>query len=125
GARVETSVRVLDLHAASPSAMLEIAGGVLHDISIHQARVAQVPLDGVYLAEAGRIWTQGGVSGGAIVREIAGVPVHDLEDAAEVLARIPDDERFVVRWHPASSPSRGTESAVRMERELFPARACR
>lgn len=124
GKRVEVSIPVQDLHAAVATTMLEIGGGVVHDLSLHQARGVQTAKTGVYLAESGRMWAEAGVAEGARITHVDGAAIADLAAFEAAVAPLPDDAVFVVRWHPASRPSQQVETAVRMDRRWFPLRRC-
>lgn len=124
GGRVELSIAVRDLHAAVAGPMLEVGGGVVHDLSFHQARVTQIPKTGVFLAESGRMWAEAGVAEGARITHVDGQEVADLAAFEARVAALPDEAVFVVRWHPFARPSQQVESAVRMDRKWFPTRRC-
>ncbi len=124
GARVSAAVPVRDLHTAVATSMLELGGGVVHDLSFHQARTSQIAKTGVFLAEAGRMWAEAGVAEGARITSVNGVEVADLAAFEAALSGVPDDGVFVVRWHPSARPSQQVESAVRMDRKWFPVRRC-
>lgn len=124
GKRVTASVAVRDLHQAVATTMLELGGGVVHDLSLHQARITQTATSGVFLAESGRMWAEAGVPEGARITSVDGVEVADLAAFEAAVAPVVDDQVFVVRWHPYARPSSQVESAVRMDRRWFPVRRC-
>jgi S1-C subfamily serine protease len=124
GKRVTATIPVRDLHASVATSMLELGGGVLHDLSLHQARITQIPRTGVFLAESGRMWSEAGVAEGARITSVNGAEVADLAAFEAVMSTLVDDDLFVVRWHPFSRPSQQLETAVRMDRKWFPVRRC-
>ena len=65
-------VPVLDLHAITPSAYLEVGDCTLNDLSYQQARNHAIPLGGAYVASAGYMLDRAGIPTGAVITEVAG-----------------------------------------------------
>lgn len=123
---VETAVTlaVEDLGGLVPSRLLEVGGGVLHDLSIHQARLSQVPVRGVYVADPGRSLRAAGLGEGAVLIAAEGRPLAGLADLEAVLATVPDRAPIRLRWYSLVRPQQVAEAAVRMDRRWFPVRSC-
>jgi S1-C subfamily serine protease len=122
GQPVELQLTVEDLHALVPSRLLEVGGATLHGVSIHQARASGLPVQGVYVADPGRMFSALGE--GAVLVEADGAPLQRLQDLEAVLAARGDRETLAVRWFTLSRPQQPVESAVRMDRRWFGARTC-
>jgi S1-C subfamily serine protease len=125
GATVATEVQVDDLHALVPSALLEIGGAVIHDLSLHQARASQIAVRGAVLADDGRMFERAGIPTSSVLVEVGGIEVAGVVDLAAQLALIPDGQAFNVRSFRLSQPQLSIESSVLMDRRWFPARVCR
>ncbi len=124
GEAVEVEVEVGDLHALVPDRYLELGGGVLHDLSIHQARAMQVPVRGVYVADNGWSWERDGIAPKAILVEADGKPLDGLASLREHLASVPDGAPVTFRWYAQGAPRQLYTTAVRTDRRWFPARVC-
>jgi S1-C subfamily serine protease len=122
GRPVELQLTVEDLHALVPSRLLEVGGALLHGVSIHQARASGLPVQGVYVADAGRMFAA--LGDGAVLIEADGAPIQTLADLEGTLAGKGDRDTVRVRWFTLSRPQQPVESAVRMERRWFAARTC-
>jgi pro-apoptotic serine protease NMA111 len=114
-----------DLTDLVPDELVELGGGTVHDLSIHQARSAQIPLRGAYVADAGQVLRSGGVSDGKVIVEIDGQPVSNLADFIAAISRIPDGAPFAARFYAVDRPQQVGVSSVRMNRQWFPVRHCR
>lgn len=124
GERARADAKVGDLWAIVPSRLLELGGGVVHDLSFHQARPAGVPIRGVYVADAGRSLGAAGVSAGSVIVQADGAPVNDLDDLVAAVERHADGDLLRVRAYGLSRPQQVGESAVRLDRRWFPVRLC-
>jgi S1-C subfamily serine protease len=119
GRPLTVHARVADLHAISPSNYLEVGGAILHELSYQRARNPQVPLTGVYVANAGYLFAALDLDRGAVIRAIAGVPTPDLAAAETVLAGLPHGLPFMVRWIDLEQPTREHVNVVTMDRRWF------
>ncbi|MEZ4235399.1 MAG: trypsin-like peptidase domain-containing protein [Myxococcota bacterium] len=120
----EVGVTVADLGAAVPHALLELGGGEVHDLSLHQARRASVPLRGVYVANAGLALRAADVDAGSVIVEADGAPVDTLADLEAALARTPDGDVVRLRTFSLERPQQVAEAALRVDRAWFPLRRC-
>lgn len=124
GKALDVPLRVADLHAATPSAYLEIGGDVLHDLSFQQARNHLLPLRGVYVAAASYGLRHGGVPAEARIDNVAGEDTPNLAALEAILNRLPANARVPVRFVTLDEPNRPKVGAWRIDRTLFPAQHC-
>ncbi|KAK9816755.1 hypothetical protein WJX72_004724 [[Myrmecia] bisecta] len=95
GVHITARIQVQDLHAVTPSSMLEIAGASIHALSYQQARNHRAQVGQVYIAETGYLFGRAAVPKYAILTSLAGQATPDLETFARVLrsqaagARVP------------------------------------
>jgi pro-apoptotic serine protease NMA111 len=121
----EIEVEVSDLHAVTPDAFLQIGDAVLHDLSYQQARHLNAPLEGVYIANPGYMFSAAAMPRGAVILEANGVPTPDLDALLEILKPIPDRGRVAVRFFEFDNPRSTRLRSVRVDRRWFPAVLCR
>ncbi|MBL9105430.1 MAG: trypsin-like peptidase domain-containing protein [Myxococcales bacterium] len=110
---------VQDLHAITPASFLECGGGVLHDLSYQRARNPQVPLVGVYVANAGYMLAPLELERGAVIRSIGGKPTPDLAAAEALLSALPDGTKTTVRYYDLEAPTRERVAVITMDRRWF------
>ena len=125
GKPIDIEVSVMDLHAATPSEYVEFAGDILHALSYQQARNNNIPVQGVYLADAGYAFRHGGVSDGARIDAINGQATPTVDALWEVLSGLADGARVEVRWVRLDEPRRTQVAAIVVDRHLFPMRRCK
>jgi len=119
GEPLRVSPVVHDLHAVTPASFLEVGGGVLHDLSYQRARNPQVPLRGVYIANAGYLLAPLELERGAVLLAIAGQPTPDLAAAEAVLAGLPGGAKVPVRYYDLEAPTRERVAVITMDRRWF------
>ncbi len=124
GQPVTLDLTVGDLHAITPSEILEVGGGTVHALSYHQARTQQLAVEGLYLAEPGYIFGRAGIPTHAVIRELNGVPVTTVHAFSEAMATLDTDASFSVRWHRRGRARQLAETAVRMDRQWAGQRLC-
>ena len=122
---LERTVAVDDLYAITPDEYLEIGDAVLHNLSYQQARHMNVPITGVYLANAGYIFGAADISRGAVITEFAGKAIANLDDLAKVITGFADGDRAIVRYFKFDDVSVSQVQSVRIDRRWFPARRCK
>jgi hypothetical protein len=84
GGKRKVTLAVDDLHAITPADYLEIGDGVLHTLSWQMARHMNVPISGVYVANPGYMLGVAGIPRGAVLTELDGKPLKNLDDALEI-----------------------------------------
>jgi len=124
GQRVTEHLRVSDLHAISPDRFIQFGDGILHDLSYQQARHYNRPLSGVYVANPGYLLSKAAVPRGAIITEIDGVLVDDIDDLEGRLAELADGDRVTLRFATIEDPHNSTVRSVQIDRTWFPASRC-
>ena len=124
GEIVDVEITVADLHAVTPAEYVEVGGGVLHTVSLQQARNNHIPPRGVYLAWSGYMWGIGGLFEGALIHSVDGADVDTLDALWTTLSRIPDGERVTVRFSDIMTPLEEHITVVRMDRRWHPMLRC-
>ena len=124
GRSLTEEVVVGDLHAVSPAEFLEFGDAIVHDLSYQQARHYNRSIDGVYVANPGYMLSRAAIPRGAVVSEVAGKPVADIEDLKKLLATLADGDRATFRYNTIDDPRNSIVRSVEMERTWFPARHC-
>ncbi len=99
GVELTFRVPVVDLHALTPSTLLESSGAVFHDISFTQSRNGNLEVGcGVYVAYAGFSFDLGGVRSHCVVTKVGGIATRCLDDMRRALTAKGDGETTVVRY---------------------------
>jgi S1-C subfamily serine protease len=124
GRRITEDVLVGDLHAVSPAEFLEFGDAIVHDLSYQQARHYNRRIEGVYVANPGYMLSRAAVPRGAVISEVAGEPVANIEDLKARLATLADGDRATFRYNTIDDPRNSIVRSVEMERTWFPARHC-
>lgn len=124
GERVDVDLTVGDLHAITPDRFLEVGGGVLHPLSYHQARVMQVPVKGISVAQTGYLFDDAGIPSQAILIELDNEPIASLEDLDAKLAAKRNGDAFRFRYYVRGRPQSTWVRSGKMNRQWFPQRLC-
>lgn len=111
-----------DLHALSPSAYVEVGGGVVHELSYQQARNHAVPVGGVYVAEPG--YALSGIPAASLIRAVDGHEVADLDAFERAFAGIAQGRSVPLRYVELANPRVEQVGVVRADRRWFPMRRC-
>jgi S1-C subfamily serine protease len=118
GQRVELDLEVRDLHNLIPHAWIELGLGVFHAVPYQTAHKHNIPLRGVYVAQAGFVFGEA-VKSDAVILGVNGNACNDLRSLEDALQQIPEKEYFSVSWMlPKSATERKRrESLVKMQRQ--------
>jgi S1-C subfamily serine protease len=115
---------VQDLHAITPDEYLEIGDGVLHTLSWQMARHMNVPIAGVYVANPGYMFGSAGIPRGAVLTELDGKPVTNLDEAMALIGALGHRQRVTVRYFTMEETRSLQLTTLRIDRAWFPARHC-
>lgn len=115
---------VQDLHAVTPDEYLEIGDGVLHTLSWQMARHMNVAIEGVYVANPGYMFGSAGIPRGAVLTELDGKPLIDLDDALDVFSKLGHGQRATLRYFTMEDSRTLQLTSLRIDRAWFPARHC-
>ena len=124
GQPYEARLKVQDLHSITPDAYLEVGEAVLHTLSYQEARHFHRAVAGVFVASPGYSLDAGGVPRGALITEVDGHPVANLDALIELLRPLPEGARVHVRYVTLDDPRNSQLRTVRLDRTWFPARRC-
>jgi S1-C subfamily serine protease len=124
GGKRKVSLTVQDLHAITPDAYLEIGDGVLHTLSWQMARHMNVPISGVYVANPGYMLGVAGIPRGAVLTELDGKPLANLDDALAIFSTLGHGQRATVRYFTMEDSRTLKLTSIRINRAWFPARHC-
>jgi len=125
GRPLDVKLNVGDLHAITPDRYLSFGGAVLHDLSYQQARHLNRPLQGVYVAQPGYVFSTAGLPVGAVIVELDNQPVTNIDEFEKILEHLGDGDQVIVRYFTFSETFRMHVSIMRMDRRWFAAEKCR
>jgi S1-C subfamily serine protease len=124
GEPIALTVQVGDLHAITPDDFLEVGRAVLHDVSFQQARNHGIPVRGVYVATSGYWLANSGIDDGALITEVDGVAVPNLDAFAAELAKKADGQRIRLRTHPVEQHRQESIAIATVDRRWNPVQRC-
>ena len=124
GRSIVTDVRVDDLHAITPDEYLEFGDAILNKLSYQQARHYNRSPDGVYVANPGYLLSKSAIPRGAVIVEMDGDAISDLDDFEAALNDLADGERALVRYVTMENPQNSIVRLLQMDRTWYPARRC-
>ena len=125
GDSTTVSVAVADLHAISPAEFLDFGDGIVHDLSYQQARHYNREIDGVYVANPGYMFSRAAIPRGAVITEVSGERVSNIDDLETQLAGLGDGDRATFRYNTIEDPRNSIVRSVEMDRTWFPAQRCK
>ena len=118
------TILVDDLHAITPDEYIEFGDAIVNRLSYQQARHYNRKIEGVYVANAGYILSRAAIPRGAVIYEMNGTPIADLDDFESALDQLADGERATVRYINMENSKNSTVRVLEMDRVWFPARRC-
>jgi len=124
GGTRRVTLPVQDLHAVTPADYLEIGDGVLHTLSWQMARHMFMPVSGVYVANPGYMLGVAGIPRGAVLTELDGKPLRNLDDALAIFSAMGHGQRATVRYFTMEDTRTLQLTSIRVDRAWFPARHC-
>ena len=125
GKRIVSVIRVDDLHAITPDEYLQFGDGTVNRLSYQQARYYNLPAAGVYVANPGYLLSKAAIPRGAVIIEMDGEPIVDLDDFEAALNQLADGERAKVRYVDMENPQNSVVRLLEMDRTWFPAERCK
>jgi S1-C subfamily serine protease len=125
GQELERTLPVGDLNALAPDEYIEFGDAVLHNLSYQQARHMNLPVVGVYVANAGYVFGAAGVPRGAVITHFAGTGIGNLDDLAHALGALADGDHATVRYLTVEDTSGPQQRSVIIDRTWYPTRRCR
>ena len=124
GRKIVQTIRVDDLHSITPDEYIEFGDAIVNRLSYQQARHYNRKAEGVYVANAGYLLSKSAIPRGAVIYEMDGAPIADLDDFEAALDKLADGERATVRYINMENPQNETVRVLEMDRVWFPARRC-
>ncbi len=115
---------VQDLRDITPSDYLEIGDGVLHTLSWQMARHMNVPVAGVYVANPGYTFGTADIPRGAVLTELNGQPLANLDDVRKLIATLGHRQRVTVRFFTPEETRAPQLKTLRIDRAWFPVSHC-
>lgn len=124
GAPREVEILVGDLHALTPTRYVEVAGGLVHALSLQKARAYNARPGRPVVASDRWMFDRAGVPKSALIRSVGEHKTPTLDAFWEAVQALPDGARVPVRWSALNHASRSSVAVVTMDRALFPLRLC-
>jgi S1-C subfamily serine protease len=124
GRSLTATIVVDDLHAITPDEYIEFGDAIVNRLSYQQARHYNRAAKGVYVANPGYILSRAAIPRGAVIVEMGGEPVEDLDEFEAALNDLADGERSLVRYVTMENPQNSIVRLLEMDRVWFPAQRC-
>jgi S1-C subfamily serine protease len=125
GEPLDLTMTIGDLNQVTPADYIEFGSSVVHRLSFQQARHYNTPIEGVYVANPGYTLATAGIPRGAVIKELNGTAMHDLDDFERALTHLGDGDRMALRFYTPDDPQRTALQVARMDRRWFPAMRCK
>jgi pro-apoptotic serine protease NMA111 len=125
GQPLQVELTVGDLHAITPAEYVEMGGGVVHALSYQQARSFNLPVQGLYIAQAGYMLGTAQVPSFARLVSLDGQPLNDLETLWQLLSAKADREPGTVRYSSLEDARHEEVAVIQVDRRWFPMQHCR
>ena len=125
GKYIISKVVVEDLHAITPDEYIEFGDGTVNTLSYQQARHYNRHPGGVFVANPGYLLSKAAIPRGAVIIEMDGEAINDLDDFEAALNELADGERAKVRFVNMENPQNSTVRLLQMDRVWFPAQRCK
>jgi S1-C subfamily serine protease len=119
GALLVVTLGVGDLHAITPSSLLEVSGCVIHPLSYHQAKNHNLPVGGAYMGKSGHMLSRAGMQAGSVFTAVGGVPTPDVAAFGAAFAALPNGSRTVLRYFALRDRHRTRSAFVTVDRTWF------
>ncbi|KAJ1950387.1 hypothetical protein FBU59_000709, partial [Linderina macrospora] len=100
----DAKLRVGDMHAISPSSLVEVGGGVVNNVSYQIARSYGIPVRGVYVASSGHVMGSASLWRGSVVLSIGNTPTPDINAFAAAFQGLRQGTRVAVRFFALDQP---------------------
>ncbi len=124
GRPIVHAVRVDDLHAITPDEYLSFGDAIVNTLSYQQARHYNRPASGVYVANPGYLLSKAAIPRGAVITEMDGDEIRNLDDFESALEQLADGERALLRYVNMENPQNPVVRLLEMDRVWFPAQRC-
>jgi S1-C subfamily serine protease len=124
GKPLSAKLPVIDLNSITPNAFVEFGEAVVNTLSYEQARHFNVPTRGVYVANAGYVFSAAGIPRGAVITTLDSKKTDNIDEFEAALASLGDGDRAVVRFFTIDDPNGSQLRSFRMDRKWFPAHHC-
>ena len=125
GKQVISKVLVDDLHAITPDEYIEFGDAIVNRLSYQQARHYNRAAEGVYVANPGYLLSKAAIPRGAVIVEVDGKDVRNLDEFEAVLDGLANGERARVRYVTMENPQNSIVRLLEMDRTWFPTRRCK
>ena len=124
GELVQMEMTVADINAGIPKQILEVGGGLVHDMTLHQARTMNKPRRGVAVVDTGYMFRRGNMPDDAIIVSINGKAIEQLDDFLAVLAESQHNEQWLVRYIAPGREHTTDLSRIKVDHRWFEAELC-
>ena len=124
GKRLTQDLAVQDLNALSPVSYLSFGGAVFNRLSFQVAHGFNVAAQGVYVASPGYMLATAGIPRGAVITEVDGRPVPDLDAFQAALQALPDGAHASVRYFNLANRKQSVLGIVTIDRRWSAAERC-
>lgn len=124
GVQTRVQIPVVDLNALAPSRLLELGDAVVQDMSIQHARAMNLPQRGVVVMRQGYIFTRANVPQGALVIEVDGQPMSNVDSFMQALKAPSKEQKRRIRYIIPGREFNSVLGRIQVEDRWFDHRVC-
>jgi hypothetical protein len=114
GVTMYFKTKVQDLHSITPNEYLEFGGGIINELSYQIAHSYCISVNGLFLSSSGYMFGLAGISSSSLILSVDNQPISTINDFKDVMTKIPQGKRIVVRYINLNDPHRQRVSIVPM-----------
>lgn len=124
GEKLSFELQVSDLHSVTPDSYLTFDASVFHDLSYQQARHMEVPLKGVFVANATAGVRGSGIPSHSVITQFNDTQIENAAHFSELLAATSNNEKVHLRYFKQSKPKTSNYTLLEINRNWFAHKHC-
>ncbi|OLY79146.1 PDZ domain-containing protein [Smittium mucronatum] len=114
------SCKVQDLYSITTSRLVEVGGGIVHDLSYQVARSYNVPVKGVMVSKSGHTLNSAEIQRYHIITSLNNRKIINIEDFVEAISSLTYGSKVPVKYYPVESSFREIVSTMDVTTDWFP-----
>ncbi|MET1257135.1 trypsin-like peptidase domain-containing protein [Aliikangiella maris] len=124
GQEINVEIPIADLHKATPRQYVQVAGGIFNNFSYQLARQTNLPIEGVYIASPGYMFSKAGINRGNVIQAINQQPIKHLDDFIQALSTLKQNEYFSIKYVSIGLPNQQQLANIEFQTRWHLSQSC-